>query len=403
MPIQDLPWDPTYVDPTDRPGDGLLARFVGGRTGPLSLENGAAISFPWKRQQETAGTFPGTVQVYDNPTTEFMQITGPTLTSGSQRASIYLAGWNDGTASVGISNGPVSMFIASGQVQITGGSLVTDGVTIADDLAVPGDLTVGGSATVTGGITGASLGVSTTVSALTVTASGTVTGATITTGQATLTSSGTGTFNGLITGNAGIDTVGGTVSLASNNDVTITAVDDITISCGGSAGTLTLLATGTGTAGLLSDATGGVSYVQGGQVNIVGQTTTVNVSANTTVDINSGSAKSVRVNSYPVAAMRDREGAAFGTAPAITAATTGFKFQTGRQTVAFTAGAGVLTFLSAFATGVVNIVCTAESNDTVIAANPGGAVDATQFALTAFTAGAAVTGNVIVSYIVFGW
>lgn len=56
--MTETPWDPSLVDPTAREFDGLILRSVGGRTGPVTLENGQRISFPFRAQQEVAGSTP---------------------------------------------------------------------------------------------------------------------------------------------------------------------------------------------------------------------------------------------------------------------------------------------------------------------------------------------------------
>lgn len=58
-------WDTSLVDPTARLADGLLIKSAGGRTGPLALENGAKLTFPWARQQKLASTKPGEIWVRD--------------------------------------------------------------------------------------------------------------------------------------------------------------------------------------------------------------------------------------------------------------------------------------------------------------------------------------------------
>lgn len=377
----DAPWDPSFVDPTDRPADGLIARFVGGRSGPMSFENGAAVSFPWKRQQEITGTYPGTIRVHDDVDKELMEVTGPTILAAGNRARVYLAGWSDGTSSIGLLAGGASLLVASGQVYVEDGPftapdiIITESLTVGTDLAVTGDIGAGGQ----------------------------VSGSTVTTGGATLGSSGTGTFNGLIEGNAGIDVAGGPVSLASNNDVLIAAADDVTIQGGGAAGTVAIVATGTGTSGLLSDASAGVTYVQGGAVNVVAQAGALAMSGTTGVNMNTGSSTSVRANSYPIAPIRDRDGALWGTPPAVSATTTGYRWQGGTTTVSFTAGSGLLNFLSAFGIGLVSITVNAHTNDTVITLDPTTGVNDAAIWLRAYTAGVAVTANVTLSYIALGW
>lgn len=418
----DLPWDPTLVDPTDRPADGLLARFVGGRVGPLAMENGAALTFPYKKQQETPGTTPARLYTYEGlsggNTVQILELKASDLNDQAefdQPRVDLISSYTNGDAGqlvLGLGNSPAIVLGKPGgvpQIDLVGtvnhdGSMEVDDLTVVDDLSVGDDASIGGDLGVTG----------------------TVTAATLTTGNATITSAGAGTFNGqltvngLIEGNAGVDTVGGPVSLASN--------DDVLIAGGGSAGTVVIQSGGTGSLQLIAPGGGSALFTGGVDIDATSGSVTIDASSDITstaagdvnlfagddvtilsggssgfVSLNPGNQRSVTANSYPVVALRDRENAAFGTPPNITDATTGFKFQAGRQTVSFTGGAGTLTFLSAFGTGLVNVVCCAEANNTTIAPNPGGGVNAGSIALTAFTNDAAVTGNVTVSYIAFGW
>lgn len=120
-------WDPSLVDPTTTPADALIIRSPGGRTGNLSLENGQVLSFPWKRQQQVAGTRAGNIKVYDDATTEYLNLQAPTLVPSGDLAYMYLAGWSDGTASIGMGNGEVDLFLASGVFTASGGTFYTTG------------------------------------------------------------------------------------------------------------------------------------------------------------------------------------------------------------------------------------------------------------------------------------
>lgn len=114
-------WDPSLVDPTQTPADAGIIRSPGGRTGNLALENGQVLSFPWKRQQQVAGTRAGNIRVYDNVDTEFLNIQAPTLNPAGDLAYIYLAGWADGTASIVIDNGTQAIALGSGIFSFDGG------------------------------------------------------------------------------------------------------------------------------------------------------------------------------------------------------------------------------------------------------------------------------------------
>lgn len=125
-------WDPSLVDPTETPADALIIRSPGGRTGNLSLENGQVLSFPWKRQQQVAGTRAGNIRVYDNVDTEFLNIQAPTLVPSGDLAHMYLAGWADGTASIFMDNGEVNFALASGVFSFDGGkAFFADGIDVS--------------------------------------------------------------------------------------------------------------------------------------------------------------------------------------------------------------------------------------------------------------------------------
>lgn len=98
-----MSWDPSYVDPTRRPADALLIKAVGGRSGPLSLENGAKLSFPWAAQQRISGSDPGHIYVFegsdlvDTYNRESLRAIGPWLngTDANDRAQLKLDGYFD--------------------------------------------------------------------------------------------------------------------------------------------------------------------------------------------------------------------------------------------------------------------------------------------------------------------
>lgn len=105
-------WDPSLVDFT-APPDGRITLSAGGSSGNLNLLNGQLLAFPWRRQEEIANTFPGTIRVYDISNAEFMEIASPTLVGGANYARIYLAGYTDGTASVGMESSGAGLLTVS--------------------------------------------------------------------------------------------------------------------------------------------------------------------------------------------------------------------------------------------------------------------------------------------------
>lgn len=80
-------WDPSLVDPTTRPADGLLIKAVGGRTGTLELENGAKLRFPFKSQQQISGSAAPRIQSYEIDSggqhTLHLQIAGAVMDANS--------------------------------------------------------------------------------------------------------------------------------------------------------------------------------------------------------------------------------------------------------------------------------------------------------------------------------
>lgn len=88
-------WDPSFVDPTSAPADALVIRSPGGRTGSLNLENGAALSFPWKSQQQIAGStaaYISAVEVTSAGThQQDMYLAGPSLVSGTSAPFLRLS------------------------------------------------------------------------------------------------------------------------------------------------------------------------------------------------------------------------------------------------------------------------------------------------------------------------
>lgn len=78
-------WDPSFVDPTARDSGGYILRAAGTRSGPMTLENGASITFPWKRQQQL-GLTPAEIDVREEASfgdVLFLNLTGPKLSPGA--------------------------------------------------------------------------------------------------------------------------------------------------------------------------------------------------------------------------------------------------------------------------------------------------------------------------------
>jgi hypothetical protein len=117
----------------------------------------------------------------------------------------------------------------------------------------------------------------------------------------------------------------------------------------------------------------------------------------------------VRTNGYPLAPLLNIENAAVGTAPAVTATNPGYRIQAGRKSVTFTAGAGTLTFPTAFPNGLLCVVATSELDYFIINHKPSAGSTAAAAALIGAQAnvgagtGGVGNGAVVVDYIAVGW
>lgn len=339
--------------------DGRLISAAGGASGKLTLLNGQQITFPWKRQQEIVGSYPGYIQVYDDPGgggggVEYLVLSAPKLLAGTTSAGILLAGYNDGTSSVVIQDGTGESLILSGSGVVTTSSFYA------------------GTVTSTGLIDGAG-------------------GITVVGGSVDLRSSNSVDVN--IQAGTGRDAyvlAGRDVWVLPDQDLLLQPVRDVTLFAGRN--------------NVVASTSGYVQISGGTQVSVTAQAGDVLVDSSNTkvISMNAANLRAVRANGYPLVALRNVQNAAVGTAPVTTAAAPGYYFQAGRQAVTFVAGAGNLTFPTAFTTGLLFIVCITETNDTVLAFNPGSSTAALA-ALSCFTAGVAVGGVVAVDYIAIGW
>lgn len=130
-------FDPSLVDPTKQAHDGMIIRSVGGRSGPLALENGAKLTFPWASQQRITGALPGTVVAYDDTGLGFtaLSLEGSTMLAAADRAYIDLRGFNDGGSQLILGDGVANNYISINDNQIilsTAGStlILNAGVTL---------------------------------------------------------------------------------------------------------------------------------------------------------------------------------------------------------------------------------------------------------------------------------
>ena len=362
-------WDPSLVDPTQTPADAGIIRSPGGRTGNLSLENGQVLAFPWKRQQQVPGTRPGSIRVFDDATTEYLDLKAPTLVAGGDLAYIYLAGWADGTASIGMSNGEVNLFLASGTMAVSGGkAFFSDGIDVAggfsdfrSDAGEDIQLISGGKIRL----------------------------------EAAEEIRLTGDLGIVIVNDS---TTGTDITIQSNRDLLLNVDRDcIVTSTTGDfiadvAVDINLLANANW---LAEGATMGLQTTGGDII--------VSSSSGGTINLNPGNTRAVQVNSYVVAPLRNVDTAIVGTAPSTTGDTPGYVFQAGKQGVTTVSGIGTLTFPTAFTAGLLSVVCQGTNSDLVVAVNLG-AVSATSVGVVLYQAGALVAdGTYTLSYIAIGW
>jgi hypothetical protein len=145
-------WDDSIVD-FEAPIDGYLTRSFGGRSGPLTVENGAAVSFPWQSQQEVPGTAPGTIYSVDGvESTGFvaLELSSPTMVAGAESAFISMRGFDDGGSQIYFRGGTVgNSFVVSddGAYMVAAGGqifVVPTGTTVG---SYDGDVTIQSTAT----------------------------------------------------------------------------------------------------------------------------------------------------------------------------------------------------------------------------------------------------------------
>jgi len=110
-----MSWDESLVDYTS-PYDGRITLAVGGATGDLRLLNGQTLTLPWKRQEQIPNTHPATLFVYDAPTVEYLEVSGPSIKAGATYSRLLLAGYDDGTNAVILNGGGKQFVVASGLV-----------------------------------------------------------------------------------------------------------------------------------------------------------------------------------------------------------------------------------------------------------------------------------------------
>lgn len=361
-------WDPSLVDPTDVVFDGLILRSVGGRTGEVTLENGQKIRFPYKAQQDITNSVPPRIQAYE------------TDSPGIEHKLILLV---DAAGFPGMGSYPQvlleSTFAddASGLAGVRGEPqlVLYSGALTGSD---PASITLTGNAT--DGIISMSGDVS--ISALFTLTVGNI----VNSGAAALVISSTEDIT--------ISTTG------AGDTILIDSADALTLN---SAGLMTLQPDANVNLALTTTGTGDVNVTAGDDINLTATgDVVIDSGSSAVVTANAGNDRAVRANGYPLVPLRNVGTAISGTAPAVSDAAPAYKFQAGKATVTFTAGAGTLTFPTAFATGLLACLVTSGGSDAVVDVTMGSSTK-TSAALTLYIAGAAATGGADVTYIAIGW
>lgn len=331
--------------------DGRMISAAGGQSGNLVLLNGQELTMPWKAQQEIAGTIPALFRTVENEVgnhSQQIQIWGSDLTGMIPPTLEMSAFYPDDTSSGGSRSNP-SISLNTGN--LTGDDSATLAMTAGTGALNP-RVTIFGDLHVTG--------------------------------------------TGLSLSTEGIESHPAT-------DLTITSHNDLTISTDG-----------TGSLGgddITIDALADL-LLQGATVTIVSDTGVVDIDSadaltldsgtGAVVSINAANDRAVRANGWPLVPLRNVGTAVNGTAPATTAAAPAYKMQAGKATVTFTAGAGTVTFPTAFATGLLCVILQSSGNDVVLGVTIASSTR-TSAAVTCYIAGAAAAGAVDLEYIAIGW
>lgn len=388
-----MSWDPSFVDPTKAPADARILTTPGGKSGPLSLENGARLSFPYKSQQEIAGTTPAYLQAVEVVNAvgpihrQDVYVAGPTLVTGNpgpvvQLSTNYSDDIKPSVRTVEITADGSVGFTAStfqSKCQITGTLELLAAPSGASGLSVPSWITVAGSTTSDSAIHAGS--------------------------TRTLTLRGGASVNMQATDSAGTIVIAsgatGTVSLTAGGNASLTA---------GSSGTATVSAGGNATLSAGTSGTATVSSGSSGNVVLTSGTGTTN-----DIKLNNTNNQAVRVNGSPVVpllnvALRGSPAAAASGSspapPAVTAAAPGYKIQAGVVDLTPDANSiAKITFPTAFSNGVLAMCCQGQNSDLVIALNgAAGKINKTDVEVTLYQFGVGLTaGSYVVNYIAIGW
>jgi hypothetical protein len=350
-------WDPSLVDPTDVVFDGLILRSVGGRTGEVTLENGQQIRFPFKAQQEITSSVPPTIKTEEvGGANHYLHSTysGGSFPTVHDRGPFlrFISGFPDDASPSSVAD------LASGQV--TGQSEALIRLTSSP---TTGEIYVFGN---TSFVDSVNLAVISTLGTISITAGDDIT----------------------------ISTTG------AGDTILIDSADTLTLN---SAGLMTLQPDANQNLALTTTGTGDVNITAGDDINLAATgDVVIDSGSSAVVTANAGNDRAVRANGYPLVPLRNVGTAISGTAPAVSDAAPAYKFQAGKATVTFTAGAGTLTFPTAFATGLLACLVTSGGSDAVVDVTMGSSTK-TSAALTLYIAGAAATGGADVTYIAIGW
>lgn len=422
-------WDPSLVDPTKQPRDVSMIRSPGGRSGALSLENGAKLAFPWARQQKISGTYPGQVYVVDDASTEYIYMQSPTLVSGGHRAQLYLAGWDDGTSSIGMAvNGGVTFTLASGQIYTSAHPFTANGtftaagaatfqstVNITGTLSVAA-LTASGAITANGGINASSAGgvidLRGSSGTNVVVASHSTRTAVFQGGTNVELSATAGSASVIGTGAVIVNSTGSTSTVASSAGTTISAASaaaNVTLTHGSSGfadvnsrlrilNTTNISSLGQTSMGLSIGSKTGLelmlspNYIQ-----------TQNNGANSVLALNTLGG-SVQANGYPIVPLRQIGSAYLGTPPSVSATDPRFVMQTGQEFIAFTSGIGRLTFPNSFSTGLMSVLVNVRHDgDGFVQPRSSGTHNTSGVDLTLTQAGGFPTGSYYINWLAIGY
>lgn len=365
-------WDGSLVDPTDSPVDAVFSRTplssVGGKIGPLTVENGAKLSFPWKAQQVTGlSSYSGEIYIGDqstndggNPTVDgSLIINGPLgKSSATQRSSIKLRG-----NSFPISAYSTSLTLSAGGTSWTGDT---------------NSIYVGGSSY-------SNYGVLSYVDTILLTA-GRIKNSGITQILPTTTSAKKWSS---FSGNPGfVNALNSPLSIWTDGyDVAVPSSGSFSLALG---------------ADYVAANNDNAFNIHSYELPSIGSTYTPRP-----INLNQLHNGAVRANGYPLVPLLNAENPLAGSLPSIGANAPGFKYIAGRQSVLFASGVGTLTFPApTFPTGILCVLVTSEYAKQVVSltsATVSSAVFYSEVPDFNNVVGGLASGYAVLNYIAIGW